>query len=149
MYVRELVVSYRRRSGVEARAPSRLVATPREAAEVLASILGNEAVEVFGILCLNTRHQLIAYHQISCGVLDQTLASPREIFQVALLANASGIVLGHNHPSGDPSPSGDDLALTERLVQAGKVMGISVLDHIIVGHDGRYASLKELGRIVS
>ncbi len=147
MYVRELVVSYRRRSGVKARAPSRSVATPREASEVFAAVLGNEVVEVFGILCLNARHHLIAYHQVSRGVLDQTLASPREIFQVALLANASGIVLGHNHPSGDPSPSPDDLSLTERLVTAGKVMGINVLDHIIVGHDGRYVSLKELGRV--
>lgn len=147
MYVRELVVSYRRRSGAKARAPCRSVTTPREAAEVFTSILGNEAVEVFGVLCLNTRNQLIAYHQVSRGLLDQTLAGPREIFQVALLANASGLVLGHNHPSGDPSPSADDLSLTERLVKAGKVMGINVLDHIIVGHDGRYLSLKELGRI--
>ncbi|MEQ1758243.1 MAG: JAB domain-containing protein [Vicinamibacterales bacterium] len=133
---------------METRAPSRSVATPREAAEVFTSILGNEAVEVFGILCLSTKRHLIAYHQISRGLLSQTLAGPREIFQVALLANASGIVLGHNHPSGDPSPSPDDLILTERLVKAGKLMGIDVMDHIIVGHEGRYFSFKELGKIV-
>ena len=147
MYVRELVVSYRTRSGVKTTVPRHSVRAPREAAEVFTSILGEEAVEVFGILCLSTKQHLIAYHQISRGLIDQTLAGPREIFQVAMLANASGIVLGHNHPSGDPSPSPYDLVLTERLVKAGVVMGINVLDHIIVGHDGRYVSFKEGSRI--
>lgn len=147
MYVRELVVSYRRRPGVTALAQSRSVGTPREAAVVFTSILGEEAVEVFGILCLTAKQQLIAYHQISRGGIDQTFASPREIFQTALLAHANVIVLGHNHPSGDPQPSGDDRVLTERLVNAGKVMGVEILDHIIVGHDGRYFSFKEGGQI--
>ena len=145
MYVRELVVSYRRRSGVTALDESRSVRTPREAAVVFTSILGEEAVEVFGILCLTTSRQLIAYHQISRGGIDQTVARPREIFQAALLAHATGIVLGHNHPSGDPQPSGDDRVLTERLVNAGKMMGVEILDHIIVGHDGKYFSFKEGG----
>lgn len=146
MYVRELVVSYRRRQ-ILVESESRSVATPREAASVFASIMGEEAVEVLGILCLTTKQRLIAYHQISRGDIGHTVASPREIFQVALLSHAAAIVVGHNHPSGDPSPSADDQQLTRRLVDAGALMGIELLDHIIVGHDGRYFSFKEGGQI--
>jgi DNA repair protein RadC len=73
--------------------------------------------------------------------------SPREICQAALLANAGAVIVGHNHPSGNPSPSPDDFALTRRLARAGDVIGIPMLDHIIVGHDGRYFSFHEKGRL--
>lgn len=145
MYVRELVVSYRRRHVMSA-SGSRSVSTPAEAASVFASIMGEEAVEVFGFLSLTTRHHLIAYHQISRGGIDRTPVSPREVFQMALLSHAAAIVIGHNHPSGDPSPSSDDVALTWKLTQAGELIGVSVLDHVIVG-DHRYYSFKEGGRL--
>jgi DNA repair protein RadC len=144
MYVRELVVSYRRVQILMA-SESRSVSMPREAASVFASIMGEEAVEVFGILCLTSKYGLIAYHQISRGGIGHTVASPREVFQVALLSHAAAVIVGHNHPSGDPRPSADDRVLTERLVNAGKVMGVEILDHIIVGHDGKYFSFKEGG----
>jgi DNA repair protein RadC len=73
------------------------------------------------------------------------MAGPREVYQAALLSNAAGIVVGHNHPSGDPTPSPDDRQLTVRLASAGAVIGVELLDHIVVGHDGRYYSFKERG----
>ena len=146
MYVRELVVSYRRRQ-VRTTSESRLIKTPDQAVSVFASIIGEEAVEVFGMLCLNTKHRLIAYHQISRGAIDQTVASPREVLQIALLSHAAAIIVGHNHPSGDPNPSADDRQLTRRLIDAGALMGVELLDHIIVGHDDRYFSFKEKGEM--
>jgi DNA repair protein RadC len=89
---------------------------------------------------------VIGYYEVSRGTLDSTLVHPREVFKAAILANAAAIILTHNHPSGDPTPSPDDLALTQRLVQAGQIIGIDVLDHVIVG-DGRWTSFVELGRL--
>lgn len=146
MYVRELVVSYRRRQTAEG-VRVRAITTPRDAASTFASIIGEEAVEVSGILCLSTKQQLIAYHQMSRGSIDHAVVSPREVFQAALLSNASAIVVGHNHPSGDPNPSPDDRHLTRRLIDAGVLMGINVLDHVIIGHDGRYFSFQERGEM--
>ena len=77
-------------------------------------------------------------------MLDSTLVHPREVFKAAMLANAAAIVLAHNHPSGDPTPSPDDMALTRRLVDAGRLIGVDVLDHIVIG-DGRHVSFRERG----
>lgn len=126
--------------------PSRLK-TPQEGASLFASIVGNEAVEVFGAVYLTTKHDVICYHEISRGTLDSTMAHPREIFKAALLANAAAVIVGHNHPSGEPEPSVDDTKLTGRLIAAGLLMGIDVLDHVIVGSDSRYFSFRESGRM--
>jgi DNA repair protein RadC len=109
-------------------------------------VLQDEPAEVFAILCVTTKHRVIAYHEVSRGTLDSTLVHPREIFKAVLLANAAAIVAAHNHPSGDPTPSPDDLELTHRLAAAGDVLGIPLLDHIIIG-DGCYYSFKEAGRL--
>ena len=122
----------------------RTLSTPAASAAALAALLQDEPGEVFAILCLSTKHRVIAYHEVSRGTLDATLVHPREVFKDALLANAAGIVVTHNHPSGDPAPSPDDIALTRRLVDAGKLIGVDVLDHIVIG-DGRYVSFRELG----
>ncbi len=122
-----------------------VVASPREAGELLQRILQDEAVEVFGMLCLTTKHRVIAYHEVSRGQLDGTPVHPREVFKVALLANAAAIVVAHNHPSGDPTPSGDDQLITRRLVEAGQLLGIPVLDHIIIG-DGGPLSMRRTDR---
>jgi DNA repair protein RadC len=124
----------------------RAMNTPRESALALMTTLQDQPGEVFAILCLSTKHRVIAYHEVSRGTLDATLVHPREVFKAALLANAAAIILTHNHPSGDPSPSADDVQLTSRLVDAGALLGVDVLDHIIVG-DGRYYSFKEAGRL--
>jgi DNA repair protein RadC len=88
----------------------------------------------------------MAFHEVSRGTLDSTLVHPREVFKAALLANAAAIVVSHNHPSGDPSPTIDDLEVTTRLVAAGVILGVPLLDHIVVGA-GRYFSFKESGRL--
>ena len=81
------------------------------------------------------------------GILDSTVVHPREVFKPAILSNAASILVGHNHPSGDPTPSGEDGQVTERLQQAGDVLGIDLLDHVIIGEEGRWVSLKERGML--
>lgn len=122
----------------------RTLSTPATSAAALTALLQDEPGEVFAILCLSTKHRVIAYHEVSRGTLDATLVHPREVFKAALLANAAAIILTHNHPSGDPAPSPDDMALTRRLVDAGKLIGVDVVDHIVIG-DGCYVSFRERG----
>ena len=146
MYVRELVATYRVKEGSVTHGPL-AVDRPQATAALFLQILGDEAVEVFGMLCLNTRLHVIAYHEVSRGSINGVIVEPRDVFKAALLANAASVVVGHNHPSGDPSPSPDDRELTRRLAAAGTVIGVAVLDHIIVGHGGRFFSFKEAGVI--
>jgi len=93
------------------------------------------------MLLLNTKNQVIGIHTIAIGTLDSTIVSAREIFKTILVANASSIILAHNHPSGDSSPSAEDISVTASLARAGALFGIEILDHIIVGYK-RYTSLK-------
>jgi len=147
MRLRELTVRYSVKK-TDAGQPviiGRAMNTPRESASAVMTVLRDEPGEVFAIICLSTKHRVIAYHEVSRGTLDATLVHPREVFKAALLANAAAIILTHNHPSGDPTPSADDVGLTRRLGDAG-TLGVDVLDHIIVG-DGRYYSFKEGGRL--
>jgi DNA repair protein RadC len=95
---------------------------------------------------LDSKHRLIRVKLVSTGSLDATIVHPREVFREAAAASAAVIVLFHNHPSGDPTPSPDDVALTARMVGAGAVMGIDVVDHLILA-DQRYYSLLESGRL--
>ena len=120
--------------------------TPREVAAFLLPLFGSYPVERFGILLVDTRHRLLRTRILSVGSLDASVVHPREVFREAILAGAAGLVLFHNHPSGDPSPSRDDLSLTRRLMTAGELLGIDVLDHVVLA-DSRYASMKELGKL--
>jgi len=122
--------------------------TPSEVAAYLLPQYGSRPVEHFGIMMLDTKHRLIRIKIVAVGSLDTTVVHPREVFREATAASAAAIVLFHNHPSGDPTPSADDLMLTSRMVSAGSVMGIDVVDHVILG-DQRYYSLVESGRIRS
>ena len=90
--------------------------------------------EEFHIVCLDTKNQVIDTHQITVGTLDASLVHPREVFRAAIKDASSSIILVHNHPSGDPTPSREDIAVTNRLTECGKTLGIDVLDHIVVGH---------------
>ena len=119
--------------------------TPAEAARVLAEYIGERDREVFVIALLTVRHRLIGVHTVSVGCLASSLVHPREVLKPAILASAACLVLAHNHPSGDPEPSAEDVALTRRLVAAGQLIGIEVLDHLVLGEAGRYVSLKERG----
>ena len=118
--------------------------SPRDAAEYLLPAYGSRPVEQFGVVLLDTKHRVIRTMVLSVGSLDSTGVEPRDVFRQAMLACAPAVVLFHNHPSGDPEPSRDDIALTMRLAAAGELMGVAVIDHLVLG-DGRYCSLKELG----
>ena len=122
------------------------IVNPATAAEIVNQVfdMENQPNEVFAILCLNTKKKIAGAHIISQGSLSSAIVHPREVFKAAILNNAASIVLAHNHPSGDPEPSREDIETTHRLVTAGNILGINVLDHIIVG-DGKYISLKEHG----
>lgn len=102
-----------------------------------------ESEEYMYMICMNVKNKIIGVFEISHGTVNASLVQPREVFQKALLANAVSIIVMHNHPSGDCTPSREDIEVTKRLVEAGKIIGVEVLDHIIVGD--RYSSLKEKG----
>jgi DNA repair protein RadC len=135
-----------RRTLVREAADRPRLATPRQIAALLLPQYGGRAVEHFGIVMLDTKHRMLRVRVISVGCLDSTVVHPREVFREAAAAAAAAIVLFHNHPSGDPLPSADDLALTARMMKAGAIMGIDVLDHVILA-DQRYYSLAESGQL--
>jgi DNA repair protein RadC len=122
------------------------VATPRDAAALLVSILDPEPSEVFGLLLLNTKHHVLAWTEIGRGGLGVAIVEPRSVFRAAILGNAATIILAHNHPSGDPAPSTNDSELTRRLAASAILIGIPIADHVIVGNEtGKYFSFKEAG----
>jgi DNA repair protein RadC len=133
-----------RRSLVRGRVTRLQVTNPRTVAEFLIPQYGARTVEQFGVVLLDTKHRVLRTTVLSVGTLDASIVHPREVFREAAAAGAAAIVLFHNHPSGDPEPSRDDLKLTERLVAAGVLMGIDVIDHIVLG-DARYCSFRERG----
>ena len=102
-----------------------------------------EPEEYMYMICMNSKNKVIGVFEVSHGTVSASLVSPREVFQKALLANAVSIILMHNHPSGDTTASREDIEVTKRLVEAGKIVGVEVLDHIIVGDT--YSSLKGKG----
>jgi len=128
----------------EERGPSPAFRTPAESAAWLLPRYSARPVETFGLLALDVRRRLKHEAVVSVGCLTASLVHPREVFQEAVVARAAAILLFHNHPSGDPEPSAEDVALTRRLAQAGALMGIEVLDHLVLGA-GRFVSLKERG----
>ncbi len=121
-----------------------LVKTPEEVVSLVKGRLKDKKKEHFQVLLLDTRSKLIKISEISVGSLDTSIVHPREVFKEALSVSAASVIFVHNHPSGDPSPSEDDIKLTSRLVEAGNLMGIDVVDHIIIGNN-RYISLKREG----
>lgn len=128
----------------EGRGGSPAFRTPEESARYLLPRYGSRPVETFGLLALDARHRLKREAVVSVGCLTSSLVHPREVFQEAVVSRAAALVLFHNHPSGDPEPSAEDLALTRRLTAAGGLMGIEVLDHLVLGA-GRFVSLKQRG----
>lgn len=117
---------------------------PADAHEILATYLAGADRENFVILLLDIKHKVIGINTVGVGTLSGTLVHPREVFKPAILANAAAIIMAHNHPSGDPEPSPEDISVTKQIAEAGKVLCISVLDHIIVG-DERFYSFQDHG----
>lgn len=122
------------------------VSTPIEAVDLITKEFGDLDREVFMVLNLTCHLQVINLNICSMGTLNYTVVHPREVFKASILSNASAVLLIHNHPSGILEPSKEDIDLTERMVSAGKILGIDVLDHLIIGTKERsYTSLRELG----
>jgi DNA repair protein RadC len=118
-----------------------ILRSPEEVAAEVRSQLKGKKKEHFVVLCLDTRNRLINHKLVSMGSLDTSIVHPREVFNEAITSRAASLIFAHNHPSGDPEPSKEDVELTRRLAKAGEIMGIDVLDHIIIC-DNSYVSLK-------
>lgn len=124
--------------------PKPRICHPTDVHGLLQRQLAFQDREIFCIVILDARNQVLGVNTVSIGSVSCSIVHPRETFRPAILMGASAIVLAHCHPSGDPEPSKDDLELTRRLSKAGEILGIEVLDHIIIA-DSRFCSLKEMG----
>ncbi|GAB2672948.1 DNA repair protein RadC [Paenibacillus thermoaerophilus] len=135
-----------RRLSAAARESAPVLRAPRDVAELLMEELRFLRQEHFVVLYLNTKNRLIGKETLSVGSLNATVVHPREVFRSAILRSAASIICAHNHPSGDPEPSREDVLLTRRLAEAGELIGIRLLDHVVIG-DHRFSSLKEQGHL--
>lgn len=132
-----------RRIGAES-GPRSVIRSPQDAAGLLMENMRFLDREHFQIILLNTKNQVLGIELVSVGSLNASIVHPREIFKIPIRRSAAAIILVHNHPSGDPTPSQEDIDVTRRLREAGKILGIDVLDHVIIG-DRRYLSFREKG----
>ncbi|KAF5058342.1 hypothetical protein DSECCO2_347490 [anaerobic digester metagenome] len=126
---------------------TRRISSTSEAAGIGRQFLEDLDREQVVVCCLDIKNQPTSVNVVSVGTLNASLIHPREVFKTAILTNAASILIYHNHPSGDPEPSKEDLSITKRIKEAGELMGIELLDHIIIGSEDRYYSLKELGLV--
>lgn len=133
-------------AGYNASGPRGRVGTPRSACAAVADLRA-EDVEVFVVLVLDVQHRIIARAEITRGLVNASLVHPREVFRLAIALGGSGIICAHNHPSGDPTPSAEDRAVTSQLVAAGRILDIPVHDHIIVAGETAYSSFVEDGAL--
>jgi DNA repair protein RadC len=122
------------------------IRSPRDSARLLVPLMRSLDREHFRAVLLNTRHEVMAVVEVAVGSLDSAPIHPREVFKEAVRRSAAALIVAHNHPSGNPDPSPDDLAITERLRAAGRIVGIDVLDHLIIGN-GTFVSLRERGAL--
>jgi DNA repair protein RadC len=143
MHMRELQIRY---APLDVPIVRPQLSGPGDSARLLFSLLDRECGEVFGVLLLDTKHHLLAWAEVARGGINRVGVEPRDVFRAALLGNATTIILAHNHPSGDPQPSPDDIDITRRMAAAGLLVGIDVADHVIVGNStAKYFSFKETG----
>lgn len=126
--------------------PVRKIQSPRDGHAFFSHLIEDADREKMLILCMNTKNQPIAYGTVHIGTINSSIMHPREILKFAIMSNAASIMISHNHPSGDPSPSQEDVNVTLRVKEAFDIVGINLLDHIIVG-DKSYVSLKNKGII--
>jgi len=142
--VQEVAVVYRGRAKA---CPEFPVRDSAGAARYIWGVIGDQPVEKFGVLLLDGRHRAIGLQVVSVGTLTASLVHPREVFRGAIMKGCAAMILAHNHPSGEPSPSAEDRTITKRLREAGEILGIAVIDHIIVASPTVYCSAKEEGWI--
>ena len=120
----------------------RKISSPQDVKPLVVDFLANKDREHFGVICLDTKNQPTNLMVVSVGNLNSSIVHPREVFKTAILSNSASVILFHNHPSGDPEPSSTDVDMTKRLREAGDLLGINVLDHVIVADD-QFLSMKE------
>lgn len=120
------------------------ISTPEDVVALIKPLVIGRDREIFMCACLDTKNRVRKVVEVSVGSLNASIVHPRELFKEAVMASAASVVVCHQHPSGDPTPSGADIQLTRRLVKAGDVLGIEVLDHVVIGGD-EHASLRDLG----
>ncbi|MBE0430182.1 MAG: DNA repair protein RadC [Thermoleophilia bacterium] len=126
--------------------PKFRINSPEDVYRKLYPAMRESKKEYFVELCLDTKNHVIKEETISIGTLNANIVHPREVFRAAMISSAAHIIVAHNHPSGDPAPSREDIEITKKLVETGKIMGIEILDHVIIG-DCRHFSMKEGGHI--
>ena len=130
----------------EAREAAAAIHGPADVIGVVMALLSSEPSEVMLAVSLTAKHRVIGVSVVGRGGLDHVPCDPREVFRAAFLANAAAVILAHNHPSGDPEPSAPDLEVTRRVTDAGRLLGIPLLDHVIVG-DGCFVSMRSMGHL--
>ncbi|APC42535.1 DNA repair protein RadC [Clostridium estertheticum] len=123
----------------------RKITTSSQAAEIARQFLEDCDREKLIVCCLDTKNQPLSMSVVSIGSLNSSIVHPREVYKIAILSNASSIILFNNHPSGDTTPSNEDISITTRLKECGKLIGVELIDHIIISDEGKYCSLKEKG----
>ncbi|TXK75431.1 RadC family protein [Paenibacillus sp. N3.4] len=122
----------------------RKIRSPKDAADLFRTFIGDSDREMFCVMCLSTKNEVNALHTVSMGSLNASLVHPREAYKLPILNNSASIIACHNHPSGQPDPSPEDIELTERLRDSGTLLGIDLLDHLILGYN-TFLSMKEAG----
>lgn len=122
---------------------NRRINSPMEAFEIGREILQDSDREKLLLCCLNTKNEPTNLNIVSIGSLNSSIVHLREVFKTAILSNSASIILFHNHPSGDPTPSKEDISITKRIKEAGDIIGIKLIDHVIVGDENKFVSLKD------
>src|SRR5699024_4329682 len=124
-----------------------IIRSPEDGAKIASRFIGRDDREVFFVMCLNTKNNVIAVHRCHVGSLNSSLVHPRKVFKSAILNNASSVIVAHQNPSDYITPSMEDINVKKRLFEAGKLLGIEVLDNLVVNSDNSFTSLKEKGYI--
>jgi DNA repair protein RadC len=123
-----------------------IISTPQDAANLVTGEMGTLEQEHLRVILLNTRNEVLSTHEVYVGNVNSSMVRPAEVFRPAVRNNATSLIVIHNHPSGNPAPSDDDIAITADLVASGKLLGIEVLDHLVIGSGQRYVSMNESGQ---
>jgi len=142
MFIPKYKIQLVKEKSIKYEAVDKKINSPDTANNIVRTLLENETEEVFMLVAVDTKCKVIGVSEVSRGSLNASIVHPREVFKRAMMMNAANILVAHNHPSGDPTPNTEDIDITKRLDEAGRLLGIGIMDHIIIG-DESYSSLKD------